>query len=135
MGYRRVVPGLPLDCLETASFVMARRVGCQSYSLALLADDEQFTSVGYMEDLAVGVPTAEPAPRSRGQIDACEDPVIEAVQIAVTDNRIVEITPQCLRSPQRLDCSVCAGVGDPYQFGTIEVGVDEDTVIADDLGL
>src|SRR6185503_6409136 len=98
----RMVPGLALDGLELRALgeLVGRRV--DQRQLAVLRQDQQQVLIGQQHELAVAVAAALPLAAAVREIDAREDPAVEAVRMALVEYEVVVVRLQPGRGPTLL---------------------------------
>ena len=96
---RRVVPGLALD--RRGPRELREPVGGRpdQRQFALLRQHQQQVLVGQEDELAVAVASPFPFARAVLEVDASEDAAVEAVSMALVNDKVVEAWPQPFRRP------------------------------------
>src|SRR4029453_1000292 len=129
----RVVPRLPLDCLESCEL---RELvgGClDQRELTFLRQHEQQVLVRQQHELTVAVAAALPLGCTVGQIDTGQNGAVEAERMAFVNDEVVEVRLQSSRRPALFDGPSPWSAGDRKTANAgasgHDDGVDEDAAV------
>src|SRR5207247_935792 len=85
-----VVPGFPLDRLETANLTVLVRVCRHEHDFTLVRDHHQQRLVAEQQNLPAAIAAVFPEPATGLQVNASEDPTVKAIDGVFMHDEIVE---------------------------------------------
>ena len=94
-----MIPRLPVEHFQAAQFFVLFRIGFQQHEFAQFGQHQQLIAVRQQQHLAAAVAPFFPGAFASGQIDAPKDVVVEAVEIAVVFDEVVEVRLHVTRRP------------------------------------
>ena len=102
-GQHRVIPGLPLDRREPRE--LGELIGGRpdQRQLALFRQHQQQVLIGQQDELSIAVASALPFPAAVLEVDAGEDTAVEAEDMAIVNDEVVEVGLQPARGSALLD--------------------------------